>query len=254
MQNNTISGLFIGQNLISLKSVDSTNNYLKNQLAKSKPLPEGTVILAEDQFAGRGQFENKWLSQPGKNLTFSILLFPVFLAPLKQFLLNIAVSLAINDTITSFIGCDCKIKWPNDIYFKDKKIGGVLIENILQGSKWKYAIVGIGINVNQLQFDDRIKNITSLSAIIGKELALDTLLSALSSSINNRYNQLKGNDFENHIEEYKKNLYRYQSMHAYESNGIPFEGRITNIKPEGQLEITVGDEVKSFSLKEVKYL
>lgn len=254
MQNNTISGLFIGQNLISLKSVDSTNNYLKNQLAKSKPLPEGTVILAEEQFAGRGQFDNKWLSQPGKNLTFSILLHPVFLAPFKQFLLNIAVSLAINDTITSFIGSGCKIKWPNDLYFKDKKIGGVLIENILQGNMWKYSIVGIGINVNQIQFDDRINNITSLAAIIGKELVLDTLLSALFSSINARYNQLKGHNSKNLFEEYKKHLYRFESLHTYESNGIPFEGRITNIQQEGQIEITVGEEVKTFSLKEVKYL
>ena len=254
MQNNTISGLFIGQNLITLKSVDSTNDYLKYQLAKSEPLPEGTVILAEDQFAGRGQFDNKWISQPGKNLTFSILLSPVFLEPIKQFSLNIAVSLGINDTISSFIGCDCKIKWPNDIYFKDKKIGGVLIENILQGSKWKYAIVGIGINVNQIEFDERITNITSLSQILGKEIPLNPLLSALFASINVRYNQLKGNDFENHIQEYKKNLYRYGSLHTYESNGIPFEGMISNIKPEGQIEITVGEEVKTFSLKEVKYL
>src|SRR5690606_4854707 len=143
LQNKTISGLFVGQNIVSLKRVDSTNDYLKKQVANSKPVPEGTVILAEEQFAGRGQFDNKWLSQPGQNLTFSILLSPSFLPISQQFSLNIAISLAINDVLCSFIGSGCEIKWPNDIIFDDRKLGGVLIENIIRGTNWKYSIVGI---------------------------------------------------------------------------------------------------------------
>ena len=95
MQNNTISGLFVGQNLVTLPEVDSTNNFLKQALANSTPLTEGTVIMAESQYAGRGQQQNRWHSEPGKNLTFSILLKPVFLPINRQFDLNVAISVGI---------------------------------------------------------------------------------------------------------------------------------------------------------------
>jgi len=99
LQNNTFSALFVGQNLLTLKEVDSTNNFLKNLLSNSKPLPEGTVIMAESQFAGRGQQENKWHSEPGKNLTFSILFKPSFLGVLNQFDLTRAISLGVFDAL-----------------------------------------------------------------------------------------------------------------------------------------------------------
>jgi BirA family biotin operon repressor/biotin-[acetyl-CoA-carboxylase] ligase len=106
LQNNTFSTLFVGQNLIKLSAVDSTNNFLKGLVSKSEPLPEGTVIMADDQFAGRGQQENAWHADPGKNLTVSILLRPAFLPLNKQFLLNMAVSIAINNTLTKFLSND----------------------------------------------------------------------------------------------------------------------------------------------------
>ena len=125
MQNNIFSGLFVGQNLISIKEVDSTNTFLKNLVANSKPVPEGTVIMAESQYAGRGQQQNGWHSEPGKNLTFSLLLNPAFLAVTDQFDLTRVVSLGVYDALEPILGNNLKIKWPNDIYYGDKKLGGI---------------------------------------------------------------------------------------------------------------------------------
>ena len=129
MQNSIFSTLFIGQNLVKLSEVNSTNTYLKELVSKSEPLIEGTVIMADHQFAGRGQKDNIWYSQAGKNLTFSIYLKPSSLAVSKQFILNMVICLGIVDALKPILGNDSKIKWPNDIYFKNNKLGGILIEN-----------------------------------------------------------------------------------------------------------------------------
>src|SRR5690606_25093723 len=126
--------------------------YLKNELSKSTPLHEGTVIMAVDQYAGKGQQGTVWQSEPGKNLTFSLLLTPFFLSPKHQFRLTVAVSVALVRALATLLGERVAIKWPNDLYVGDRKIGGMLIENILQGPRWKSAIIGIGLNVNQTVF------------------------------------------------------------------------------------------------------
>lgn len=254
MQNKTFSGLFVGQNIVSLKRVDSTNDYLKKQMANSKPLPEGTVILAEDQFAGRGQFDNKWLSQPGKNLTFSILLSPAFLPLSQQFSLNIAISLAINDVLCSFIGSGCEIKWPNDIIFEDRKLGGVLIENIIRGSNWKYAIVGIGLNLNQTSFPGSIKNITSMALIARRDWVLSDVLAQLLAAIDTRYGQLKSGGLVLQREEYTARLYRLNTLATFEREGLRFEAEITGVTEAGLLQLKTGDGFRCFGLKELKYI
>ena len=172
MQNNIISGLFVGQNLVTLKEVDSTNTFLKNILSNSKPVPEGTVIMAEDQFAGRGQRENVWHAEPGKNLTFSILLKPAFIDAQSQFDVTRAASLGVYDALMPLLGHKLKIKWPNDIYYGSKKLGGMLIENILQGSQIKHSVVGIGLNINQEHFPDNAGNATSVKQILHKDYDL----------------------------------------------------------------------------------
>ncbi len=182
MQNNIFSGLFVGQNLITIKEVDSTNNFLKNLSSNSKPLPEGTVIMAESQFAGRGQQQNRWHTEPGKNLTFSILLNPVFLAATNQFDLTRVVSLGVFDALKPLLGENLKIKWPNDIYYDDKKLGGILIESVLQGSQLKQAIIGIGLNVNQQVFPEWVPNPTSVKQILQQDYDLTLLLSQICNN------------------------------------------------------------------------
>jgi BirA family biotin operon repressor/biotin-[acetyl-CoA-carboxylase] ligase len=191
LQNNIFSGLFVGQNLVTLKEVDSTNSFLKNILSNSKPVPEGTVIMAEDQFAGRGQRENTWYAEPGKNLTFSILLNPLFVDVANQFDVTRMASMGVYDALEPLLNKDLKIKWPNDIYYKDKKLGGMLIENILAGSSIKHSVIGIGLNVNQENFPATAGNATSLKQILQKDYDLKLLLSEICSHIEAYYLHLR---------------------------------------------------------------
>ncbi len=254
MQSNTFSGFFVGQKLVSLPIVDSTNNYLREQLAKVEPVPEGTVIMAEEQFAGRGQSDNMWLAEPGKNLTFSILFNPSFISPEKQFSLNKAVSTGINDALCKIIGDDLKIKWPNDIYVKNKKIGGVLIENIIQGKLLKHAMVGVGINVNQKNFPDSLKNVTSLIQILHQNYNVLELLADVCRAIELRYLQLKEGFTEDIDLAYLKNLYGLNSALDFETAGKKIRGVITGVNQTGLLEIESGGRNLKFASKEIAFL
>lgn len=254
MQNNTFSRLFVGQNVVTLKRVDSTNDYLKKELTKSTPLPEGTVILAEEQFAGRGQVNNSWFAEPGKNLTLSLLLLPTFLNPDRQFLLNKSISIAINDTLAVIIGENVKIKWPNDIYFGDEKIGGVLIENILRGNTLKYSIIGIGLNVNQTDFPPDVKNVTSLKKILQKDYDLNSLLNDLCNSIEQRYLQLRAGKIDRIDQDYIKGLYRLNESHRFRIGQEELNGTITGTDKNGLLEILIAGEIRRFNFKEIAFV
>jgi len=252
LQNNTFSRLIVGQKIVVLKRVDSTNNYIKRELAKSTPFSEGTVIMAEDQYSGRGQAQNKWLSPPGLNLTFSTVLYPSFLSPESQFELNIAISLAINDVLSEIIGSDIKIKWPNDIYYRNSKVGGVLIENSIQGRSLKSSIIGIGLNVNQTEFDPQLVHVTSLKNILGRDVELKELLTALCKSIENRYLKITS-DHSAHRAEYLRCLYRYNEKHKF-VNKEEFFGIITGVDEVGRIVIDSEGEQKVFSFKEVSFV
>ncbi len=255
MQNNTFSALFVGQNLLTLKEVNSTNDFLKNLLSNSKPLPEGTVIMAESQFAGRGQQENKWHSQPGKNLTFSVLLNPTFLAIADQFDLNRVISLGVVDALEPLLGNDLKIKWPNDIYYGDKKLCGILIENIIQGTQLKHAIVGIGLNINQDSFPVEAGNATSLKQILHKDYDLRVLLSDICSHIEAWYIKLRDRKKETVRIAYLDRLYWLNQLKQFRSNNNTFAGVITNVKSNGLLVIKNDKhEELEFNLKEIEFL
>lgn len=254
MQNNTFSRLFVGQNIVALKRVDSTNNYLKNELSNSTPLPEGTVILAEEQFAGRGQVNNIWYSEPGKNLTFSLLLLPAFLSPEKQFLLNQSISLAINDTLATIIGSEVKIKWPNDIYVKNDKLGGILIENSIRGSALKHAVIGIGLNINQTIFSSDIKNVTSLKKILHQDYDILLLLNELCKSIENRYLQLRSGNFNLIREEYISNLYRLNENTRFKVKGQEMAGMITGVDESGLLKVLINGVIHKYNFKEIAFV
>lgn len=255
MQNNTFSTLFVGQNLIKLSSVDSTNNFLKKLLSKSEPLPEGTVIMADEQYAGRGQQENTWHAQPGKNLTISILLKPTFIAVQQQFLLNMAVSVALNKALCAYIPEGIKIKWPNDIYYFDQKIGGVLIENVITGSAIKTAVIGIGINVNQQQFNSElVTKATSLAQILQQDVSLSKLLPEICSCIESSYLQLKAGRYTSLREKYVDKLYQMNRPAKYKQNGQVFEGTIVNVTDAGLLQIQREEGLAAFNFKEVEFL
>lgn len=254
MQNNTFSGLFVGQNLIRLKEVDSTNTFLRDALSKSTPFLEGTVILAEKQFAGRGQSGNTWQSEAGKNLTFSILLSPSFLQVDQQFELNKAISLALNDVLSRYFNESAAIKWPNDLYIHHQKIGGMLIENIVQGNRIKHAIVGIGLNVNQSQFPDNLKNITSFKQELHQDYDLMVILSEICSSVEARYLQLRSGAFDKLSYDYLDKLYLMRQWSVFRFDGHIESGKILGVSDLGQLLLETTEGQRKFNNKEIEFI
>ena len=254
LQNNTLSTLFVGQNLIKLLKVDSTNNYLKSLLSNSEPLPEGTVIMADEQFAGRGQQENTWQATPGKNLTFSVLLKPNFLPLNQQFMLNMAVSVALQQALQTLVG-DVSIKWPNDIYYQNKKIGGVLIENTIVGTSFKNAVVGVGINVNEQLFSQELKDkAISLQQILRQDVDLTKLLLQICVSLEQAYLQLKAKNFTFLRKAYNANLYQLNIKAPYRQNGEVFEGTIIGVTELGKLIMQKDLKQLEFNFKEIEFL
>ncbi len=247
--------MFVGQNIVKLQSVDSTNNWLKAYLSKSAPVAEGTVIMAEEQFAGRGQAGNTWISRPGENLTISILLKPGFLQPGEQFQLNKAVSLAVSDVLKRYLPDAVRIKWPNDLYAGDQKLGGILIENILQGNRIKHAIIGIGLNINQLEFDKSLKNVTSLRKILHIHYDISSILTEICAAIEARYLQLRAGRSKLQDKDYLEMLYAFNREQLFETEGITITGIIRGVTPAGRLIIDtpVSDNL-SFGFKEIKFI
>ena len=255
MQNNIFSTLFVGQNLIKLQEVDSTNNFLKMMVSNSEPLPEGTVIMAERQFAGRGQLNNVWHSEPGMNLTFSLYLKPSFLAIADQFLLNMVISIALYDSLIKWTGPGLKIKWPNDIYFNDKKMVGILIENSIAGNKYKSAIIGIGVNVNQRKFGDQlISRVTSIFQILQQDVNLMELLAQICDNIESRYLTLRDGNYANLRAEYVSYLYRANQASYFKHKEDVLVGQIVDVTDQGQLVVLAEGLKHFYNFKEIEFL
>jgi len=255
LQNNIFSGLFVGQNFVTIKEVDSTNNFLKQLASNSKPVIEGTVIMAENQTAGRGQQQNGWYAEAGKNLTFSLLLKPSFLPVTQQFDLVRAVSLGVFDALHPLLGDSLKIKWPNDIYYGNRKLGGMLIENMIQGGQIKNAIVGIGLNINQEKFPDNLPNATSVKQILQQDYDLKTLLSDICRHIEAYYLNLKAGKILFVRETYLTRLYWLNEQKEYKSKDGQFAGTIKSVKDNGILVVENNKhEELEFSLKEIEFV
>jgi BirA family biotin operon repressor/biotin-[acetyl-CoA-carboxylase] ligase len=254
LQNNIISGLFIGQNFVTLTEVDSTNTYLKNLLSNSKPLTEGTVIMAENQYAGRGQQQNGWFAEPGKNLTFSILLKPHFLAITSQFDLTRIVSLGVLDAFAPVLGPMLKVKWPNDVYYGDKKLGGILIENMVQGEQIKNSVIGIGLNINQEQFPQWVPNAISVRQILHHDYDKLQLLSDICRCIEAWYLNLKNGNISLVRNAYLSRLYWLNELKPFKSGDRVFIGIIRGVRDEGLLIVEDTDKSeREFSLKEIEF-
>lgn len=244
---------FIGQIYQYLPSCQSTNDEAAAWLATSNP-PEGALLTTGNQTAGRGQRGNVWESQPNQNLTFSILLKPTFLVPAEQFWLNVAVSLGVYDTLRPLLSESLRIKWPNDIFVDDQKLGGILIENTLQGSQIAWSVVGIGLNINQTTFDHTTATSLQQQAPLPDGYDRAGLLGLLCENVEKRYLQLRARQFGLLKANYLQTLYRYQETHVFSSNGRTFQGIIVGIDPTGRLAIQEDQEVRYFGFKEVAFV
>lgn len=244
----------MGKVLYEFDILDSTNQYALKLLKTGNPA-EGTLIITHDQYAGKGQANNKWESAPQQNLTFTTILYPKFLPARKQFLLNQVISLSVFDTLHHYIDEGLTIKWPNDIYVFDKKITGILIQNSLQGSTLQSAIIGIGLNVNQKQFLSDAPNPTSMALELGKSLDLETVLAKFCQHLEHNYLQLKTNQIVSIQQRYLNNLYRFQKTAFYRRlDGTIFKGQIKGVTEIGKLMIQTEYGIEEFAFKELKYI
>lgn len=240
--------------IIKLDATDSTNAYLKKLIASSSS-QDFTVVVAKNQLKGRGQMGTQWMSEEGKNLTFSVLKQNNDLSSDNTFLLNIIVSLAIFNCLNNLRVPDLKIKWPNDILSGTFKICGILIENIISGNKMKSSVIGIGLNTNQTFFHN-VPNASSLKLLLGKTFDLDELLEALLNSLEATFQSVQKTGIEKLWEVYSENLFRKDKPSTFEdSNKKKFMGFIRGVSLEGKLIIALEDDIKKeFGFKEVTLL
>jgi BirA family biotin operon repressor/biotin-[acetyl-CoA-carboxylase] ligase len=240
--------------IIKLGATDSTNAYLKRLIA-SNVSEDFTAVVAKNQLQGRGQMGTQWISEEGKNLTFSVLKENNDLSSDNPFLLNIIVSLAIFNCLNNLQVPDLKVKWPNDILSGTSKICGILIENIISGNKIKASIIGIGLNTNQTIFHN-VPKASSLKLLLDKTLDLDELLRALLKSLESTFQDVQKKGSEKLWEAYGKILFRKDKPSTFQdSNRKKFMGFIRGVSAEGKLIIALEDDVKKeFGFKEVTLL
>jgi BirA family biotin operon repressor/biotin-[acetyl-CoA-carboxylase] ligase len=246
--------LFIGRQKVELEEVGSTNSFALNLIRENKA-SEGCLIYTRSQSGGRGQQGNSWEAESGKNLTISVVLTPVFLPVGRQFALSQATSLALAALAEELIGhrSDVRIKWPNDIYVGDRKIAGILIENVLRDQVIAASVLGIGLNVNQEKFLTAPRA-TSFKMITGKDFDLNECRDRLCSLLEARYLQLMAGRFEQLASEYHSKLFRLNEEHTFASNGALFKAAITGVSESGLLKLqTKSEGTKEFNMKEVQF-
>lgn len=231
----------IGAPVIELQSVDSTNIYALNKVHAGLA-QHGMAIIAHEQVAGKGQRGKLWISEKGKNINLSVIIKLHSLNISGQFQLSACTAIAILDFFKHYAGNDTRIKWPNDLYWQDRKAGGILIENVIRNKEsgnaiWEWAVIGIGININQTAFPEDLKNPVSLKQITGKTFDTLELAMELLAKLNSLYHQLISSGFENIYNEYLLHLYKKNETVKLKKDNRVFDALIKTVTPSGQLII-----------------
>ena len=242
----------IGHSFIELESVDSTNNYAMAQ-ASAGAAPHGTLIFAHDQWAGKGQRGRTWTSNPGENIILSAVLEPVAMPVSAAFGLSMAVALACHDLFSLYAGSEpTTIKWPNDLYWNDRKAGGILIENHFKGDQWLYAIAGIGININQVEFPPTARNPVSLRQITGKSFESLQLARELGAFLDGRYSEwVTGSG--DQLQQYNHRLYGRDRDARLKKDNAVFTTRILGVSRQGVL-LTRDTLERQFTFGEIEWI
>lgn len=234
----------------------------------------GMAWFANEQFAGKGQRNKHWTASPGENITMSIALQPAFLEPSNQFQLSVTVALAVHDFFSKYAGDETKIKWPNDIYWRDRKAGGILIENVIgtggtqltvdripstptnyqpQTINYKWAIVGTGININQTSFPESLPNPVSLKQITGKDWEALVLAEELHQNILTRFEQLRNEGFDSLFPLYHSQLYQLSQSQKFKKENRIFEATVKRVTPSGQLVLQRATE-EFFNFGDIEWI
>lgn len=245
--------LFMGKNVIRFEKIESTNVYANELIAKTNP-SEGTCIISDFQSAGKGQIGRYWHSEAGKNLLTSFIIYPKSLPASDQFYLNIISGLAVMDVVSSFCK-EVSIKWPNDIYVQNKKIAGILVQNILRGQDVKSTIIGIGLNVNEISFPIELPNPTSLAIETSSIFIVENIRIHLSARLEYYYNKLNAKHLSGLKQQYLNHLFRKGEVSSFTLNDeSKIKGTIIGIDNEGRLLIDVEGKIKPFAFREISYV
>lgn len=243
--------LFLGKDIIYLTECHSTNDEAI-RLFKSGRATEGSIVITEKQTKGKGQRGNRWYSEPGKNLTFSLVLTPLFLDATEQFELNMAIAVGVQQVFASYVE-GTRIKWPNDfVHISQGKLGGMLIENTVSAQGIEMSVVGLGLNINQLDFP--FPTATSLARIGGSAIYLEEFFKVLIASLEKYYLLLKQGGRKEIRKAYLSQLFRLGQWANY-ADKDPFLGKIIGVSPFGKLLMEKQNaETVSYSFKEVTFL
>jgi BirA family biotin operon repressor/biotin-[acetyl-CoA-carboxylase] ligase len=240
-----------GQPFIELISVDSTNNYAMAEIQKGMA-EHGMAWFAYNQTAGKGQRGRQWHAMPGQNIMLSVALNTSGLLVSEQFFLLCAIALAAHDIFAKYAGSETSVKWVNDIYWNDRKAGGILIENVLRGNNWQWAVAGMGININQTTFGDNAARAVSLKQITGKTFDVVALAKELQGNVIARFSQLIV-DKAGVLDEYNSILYKRNVSVRLKKENIVFNAIIKDALPDGRLRVE-GAAWETFGFGEVEWV
>ncbi len=224
-----------------LPTTDSTNNHAMNE-ARMGQASDGMAYFALDQYQGKGQRSRSWCSKPGENIILSVVKDCSGLQLNNQFQLSVAVALACFDFFSAYAGDETRIKWPNDIYWRDRKAGGILIENMVKAGRWDKAIIGMGINVNQTSFDKMEGKPVSLKQITGKSFDPISLAKELCLHLDKRISMLENRPFEQLLSAYNEQLFKKNELVLFKRDNIQFQAKVNGVDKDGQLLIVHGVE------------
>lgn len=242
----------IGTPLIEIDSVASTNNYAM-QLVHNGLAQHGTAIFAHEQTAGKGQRDRQWHSGVGENIILSVILNTSGLQVSSQFLLSMTAAIALYDFFNSYAIDETSVKWPNDLYWRDRKAGGILIENVFSGKEWQWAVVGIGININQVVFNEEVANAVSLKQITGKNYKPIELAKKLCSKLQEKYEVLLTGDSGAIAVAYNNVLYKKGKTVTLKKNSVVFNCTVRGVNTFGQLIAESATE-QLFNVGEVQWV
>ena len=240
--------------IIKLDAINSTNTFLR-QLSNDEIVADFTVVVANSQTEGRGQMGALWSSQPSKNLMASVFVDVSFLAIEDSYFISMAVSLAISSALKTFQIKNVKVKWPNDILADKKKISGILIENVIKNNRLQASIIGFGLNVNQIHFDN-LPMATSIQIVNGKHFDLDEVLQCVLKQLKFYIEILRAGNLKHIKELYETQLFRKNKPSTFEdAEGLKFLGFIKGVSNAGHLQILQEDDItKAYDLKDIKLL
>jgi BirA family biotin operon repressor/biotin-[acetyl-CoA-carboxylase] ligase len=241
----------IGIPFIELQQVESTNNYAIGALHAGMAR-HGMAVFAHHQTAGKGQRNKQWLGEADKNIALSVIIKPAALSLSQSFLLSMAVAVAVHDFFKAYAGDEIKVKWPNDIYWRDRKAAGILIENIVQGVEWKFAVIGIGININQTSFEELKTKAVSLKQITGKEYEPLLLAKELCTYLSYSIALLKTSS-EQISAAYKRALYKRDEVVRLKKDSRVFDAVLKDVSLMGELVVHHAVE-EQFSVGEVEWV